>query len=48
MLHNRITGITFADLERIDLDECEVQNRLLDAWLEAEHVARKNKGAIHG
>lgn len=43
MYNQRITGISWADLASIDLDECEVQNRYLDALLEAEYIKSKRK-----
>lgn len=43
MFNQRITGIAWGDLAGIDIDECETQNRYLDAWLEAEHIQRERK-----
>lgn len=43
MLHNDITGIDWRALETISVDECEVQNRYLDAWLEAKYIQQQKK-----
>ncbi len=48
MYNHATTGVTWADLGSMSVDECEVQNRYLDALLEAkfldEEQARKRKG----
>lgn len=42
-MHQEDTGITYADLATMSIDECEVHNRFLDALLEARFIDRQRQ-----